>query len=106
MVLNLEQQDFALKIIHKFDTDFKHHLDRYKYSQRYDVDPQNHRDYCDEILGELDKSISDSKWFFSDEVSLLDISILPFIIILRFASPFLKVKDSLAKILIKSINFV
>jgi len=79
MVLNLEQQDFALKTIHEFDTDFKHHLDRYKYSQRYDTDPQNHRDYCDEILGELDKSISDSKWIFSDEVSLLDISILPFI---------------------------
>ena len=79
MFLNLEQQDFALKTIYEFDTDFKHHLDRYKYSQRYDTDPQNHRDYCDEILGELDKSISDSKWFFSDEVSLLDISILPFI---------------------------
>ena len=79
MFLNLEQQDFALKTIHEFDTDFKHHLDRYKYSQRYDTDPRNHRDFCDEILGELDKSISDSKWFFSDEVSLLDISILPFI---------------------------
>ena len=79
MVLNLEQQDFTLKIIHKFDTDFKHHLDRYKYSQRYNTDSQNHRDFCDEILVELDKSISDSKWIFSDEVSLLDISILPFI---------------------------
>ena len=68
-----------LEFTKNFDNVFKHHLDRYKYSHRYDVDPQNHRDYCDDILGELDKSISDSKWIFSDEVSLLDISILPFI---------------------------
>ncbi len=79
MVLNSEQQDFALKTIHEFDTDFKHHLDRYKYSQRYNTDPRNHRDYCDEILGALDQNISDNNWIFSDEVSLLDISILPFI---------------------------
>ena len=38
MFLNLEQQDFALKTIYEFDTDFKHHLDRYKYSQRYNTD--------------------------------------------------------------------
>ena len=79
MVLNSEQQDFALKTIHEFDTDFKHHLDRYKYSQRYNTDPRNHRDYCDEILGALDQNISDNNWIFSDEVSLLDISILPFV---------------------------
>jgi len=79
MLLNSEQQDFALKTIHEFDTDFKHHLDRYKYSQRYDTNPQNHRDFCDEILVALDKNISNGKWIFSDEVSLLDISILPFI---------------------------
>jgi len=79
MVLNSEQQDFALKTIHEFDTDFKHHLDRYKYSQGYNTDPRNHRDYCDEILGALDQNISDNNWIFSDEVSLLDISILPFI---------------------------
>ena len=70
---------FCFKTIHEFDTDFKHHLDRYKYSQRYNTDPQNHRDFCDEILAALDKNISDSKWIFSDKVSLLDISILPFI---------------------------
>ncbi len=79
MILNSEQQDFALKTIHEFDTDFKHHLDRYKYSQRYNTDPLNHRDFCDKILAALDKNISDSKWIFSDKVSFLDISILPFI---------------------------
>ena len=79
MILNSEQQDFALKTIHEFDINFKHHLDRYKYSQKYDTDPHNHRDFCDEILAALDKNISDSKWIFSDKVSLLDISILPFI---------------------------
>ena len=79
MLLNLEQQNFALKKIYEFDTDFKHHLDRYKYSQRYNTEPRNHRDFCDEILGALDKDISDSEWIFSNEVSLLDISILPFI---------------------------
>ena len=79
MILNSEQQDFALKTIHEFDINFKHHLDRYKYSQRYNTDPHNHRDFCDEILCALDQNISDSKWIFSDKVSLLDISILPFI---------------------------
>ena len=79
MDLNREQAQQTLEWIALFDGEFKHHLDRYKYYQRYESDAENHRACCDEILYLLDQYISSSYWIFSEELSLLDISILPFI---------------------------
>ena len=79
MHLDDEQVQQTSKAIDLFDTKFKHHLDRYKYHQRYGSNAKDHREKCDEILYLLDEKISKDDWIFSDEVSLLDISILPFI---------------------------
>ena len=69
----------SLEFIQLFDSKFKHHLDRYKYSSRYDVDPKAHQQECKTILEKLESKIYPSPWIFGKEVSLLDISILPFI---------------------------
>jgi glutathione S-transferase len=79
MHLDDDQAQQASKVINLFDTKFKHHLDRYKYHQRYGSNAKDHREKCDEILFLLNEKISKDDWIFSDEVSLLDISILPFI---------------------------
>ena len=70
MRLNSEQQDFALKTIHEFDTDFKHHLDRYKYYQRHNTDPYLHRDKCNSILLYLEEVIKKNDWIiYSPEIT-------------------------------------
>ena len=79
MNLDAEQAQQTSKLVDLFDTEFKHHLDRYKYHQRYGSNATEHREKCDEILYMLDEEISEYDWIFSDEISLLDISILPFI---------------------------
>jgi len=77
--LDDEQSQQTSKLVDLFDTEFKHHLDRYKYHQRYGSNATDHRGKCDDILYLLDEEISEDGWIFSDEISLLDISILPFI---------------------------
>ena len=43
--------------ISKIDTDFKYHLDRYKYPNRYqDTSPNDHRDACLDMLKKLEVS--------------------------------------------------
>ena len=90
------------ELIKLFDSKFKYHLDRYKYSSRYGADPKNHQDECKTILNELEDKINPKPWIFGKEVSLLDISILPFIRQCKIANPdwffaqsFIKVIDLL-----------
>ena len=90
------------ELIKLFDSKFKYHLDRYKYSSRYGVDPKNHQDECKIILDDLEDKINSKPWIFGKEVSLLDISILPFIRQCKIANPdwffaqsFIKVIDLL-----------
>ena len=75
------------ELIKLFDSKFKYHLDRYKYSSRYGVDPKNHQDECKIILNDLEDKINPKPWIFGKEVSLLDISILPFIRQCKIANP-------------------
>ncbi len=75
------------ELIHLFDSKFKYHLDRYKYSSRYGEDPKDHQNECKLILENLDKKINPNPWIFGKEVSLLDISILPFIRQCKIANP-------------------
>ena len=90
------------ELIKLFDSKFKYHLDRYKYSSRYGVDPKNHQDECKIILDDLEDKINSKPWIFGKKVSLLDISILPFIRQCKIANPdwffaqsFIKVIDLL-----------
>lgn len=73
------EESLSLELVKLFDSRFKYHLDRYKYSSRYEVEPEAHQEECKTILEGLEKKINPSPWIFGNEVSLLDISILPFI---------------------------
>ena len=87
-ILDDSQKAFTKKIIKIFDEKFKFHLDRYKYATRYkNVDAVSHRDACLDILKTLDKNINNTKWFFSNNVNKIDISVLPFIRQFRIADP-------------------
>jgi glutathione S-transferase len=77
----------SLRLIQLFDSNFKYHLDRYKYSSRYDVDPKEHQQECKTILENLEAEINPSPWIFGKQISLLDISILPFIRQCKIANP-------------------
>ena len=77
----------SLELVQLFDSKFKYHLDRYKYSSRYGVDPKDHQLECRAILEDLDAKINANPWIFGKSVSLLDISILPFIRQCKIANP-------------------
>jgi len=75
-------------IIETFDNKFKYHLDRYKYSNRYEnADKKFHQKKCFDILIDVEKLISNENWFFGNELNKLDISILPFLRQFRIADP-------------------
>ena len=87
-VLTKDQELFSNKTIQIFDEEFKFHLDRYKYATRYkDVDEIFHRDACLEILKNIENKTTNTKWFFSNNVNKIDISVLPFIRQFRIANP-------------------
>ena len=89
------------------DGEFKHHLDRYKYSKRYDnEDPEFHRKKCLSFIEKVSSELQNSKYIFDDEISYIDISLLPFIRQFRIADnewfdelPFENVKSWLSNFL-------
>jgi len=86
---NLEhiEKNLSEELISIFDDKFKYHLDRYKYSTRYeDANLKFHRNECHKILISLEKKITHKNWFFGDKINKLDISILPFIRQYRIAN--------------------
>ena len=70
-----------------FDTQFKYHLDRYKYPDRFEALPEDHQQECLRILYDLDDYMDLKPWIYGKTVSLLDICILPFIRQCKIASP-------------------
>ena len=86
--ISSEQIKITEQIIDIFDNKFKYHLDRYKYSNRYEnADKKFHQKECLDILIDFEKVISDGNWFFGNELNKLDISILPFLRQFRIADP-------------------
>ena len=62
------------------DGEFKYHLDRYKYSKRYDnEDPEFHRKKCLKFIESVNNELNNSKYIFDDNISYADIVLLPFI---------------------------
>ena len=81
-----DQINMTEELIDLFDDKFKYHLDRYKYSNRYeDVDVEHHQNECLNILKKLETIIDGTNWIFGDSISKLDILILPFIRQFRIA---------------------
>jgi len=82
-----QEELLSQELIQLFDSKFKHHLDRYKYSSRYGADPLEHQEECKVILENLEAHINPDPWIFGKQISLLDISILPFIRQCKIANP-------------------
>lgn len=62
------------------DGPFKHHLDRYKYSTRYDdVDPEEHGSAAVKYLRVLDGRLSDKPYLCGARRGFADIAIFPFV---------------------------
>lgn len=71
-----------LDLIERIDGPFKHHLDRYKYANRYDVDTNRPIDHRAEALGhlqELEQRLARHRYLFGERLSLADIAIAPFV---------------------------
>lgn len=85
--LTSHEMQFTHEMIEVFDCQFKFHLDRYKYFERFDSDFLFHREECTKILAKLESKISEKQWIFSEQLSLLDIAVLPFIRQFKIADP-------------------
>jgi len=69
-----------LALINQCDNQFKPHLDRYKYANRYeDVDASHERDKAGEFLWQLDKRLATNKYLFGTRLSLADMAIVTFV---------------------------
>lgn len=81
--LTLERGNLAEMeaLIADCDGDFKHHLDRYKYSVRYgpETDPLYHRGEGAVFLGRLNERLKGQSQLFGARPSLADYAIFPFI---------------------------
>lgn len=66
-------------LIETFDGPFKHHLDRYKYAKRYDVDPLAHRAAGLAILAELAERLSEQNYLGGATRGFSDIALFPFV---------------------------
>ena len=86
-ILSEDEEAMSDSLIQLFDSKFKYHLDRYKYSSRYQSIKEEHQEKCLEILNNLEQKIFNQPWIFGKLVSLLDISILPFIRQCNIANP-------------------
>lgn len=75
----LEAGTDADTLITTNDGPFKHHLDRYKYSVRYDSDPVEHRNSAMQILADLDRRLATQGNLCRQQRSFADIALFPFI---------------------------
>lgn len=73
----LDRDDLAL--VNANDSMFKHHLDRYKYPERYDTDPNTHKSEALIFLHELDARIAGAGQLCGSQRGLTDCAILPFV---------------------------
>ena len=72
--------DYQLEIISINDKEFKKWLDRYKYHDRYpEYSVEYYRGKCEKILDNFEKILDSEKFLFSNNISLSDIALLPFV---------------------------
>ena len=70
----------ADELIDFFDNDFKYHLDRYKYSSRFDPQKKDeHRNEALKILSKLENKMNESAYIHGDKISIYELAILPFV---------------------------
>ena len=70
----------SLLLVAQNDTQFKPHLDHYKYPTRYeDIDPIDQRGQAEKFLELLEEKLTGQSYLFGDRLSLSDAAIAPFI---------------------------
>tara|TARA_R110002111_G_scaffold236497_2_gene297770 strand:+ start:11114 stop:11755 length:642 start_codon:yes stop_codon:yes gene_type:complete len=70
----------ANALVEKNDTDFKQHLDHYKYADRFpEFSAEHYRSQAEEFLAQLEKNLSLHQFLLTDSISLADIGIFPFV---------------------------
>ena len=68
-----------MALIDETDGDFKHHLDHYKYANRYGADPEEHKQKALFFLKKLEARLSEQAYLFGSAASLADYAIFPFV---------------------------
>jgi len=69
-----------MDMINQNDTIFKKWLDKYKYHDKYPENPKEYyRDQCNNILFNYNKTLGKSKYLLSNDISIVDIAIFPFV---------------------------
>jgi len=63
------------------DGEFKHHLDRYKYNNRYEnpLLPEEHRNHVVEFLEIYNQRLSESSYLCGDDCTIADYALAPFV---------------------------
>lgn len=70
----------VMALIAANDGGFKHHLDRYKYANRYqETDPHEHREGASIFLALLEVRLRASDYLFGQVPTLADFAVLPFV---------------------------
>lgn len=89
-----ENEKYVKKLINSFDIDYKFHLDRYKYDNRYVNEKEYlgklyHRKKALKYLELLNEILINNKGYFlyKESISILDISIFPLIRQFKIADP-------------------
>ena len=89
-----ENERYVKKLINSFDVDYKFHLDRYKYDNRYVNEKEYlgkliHRKKALKYLEQLNEILLNNKGFFlyKESISILDISIFPLVRQFKIADP-------------------
>jgi len=73
-------RDEMLALIAQCDGDFKHHLDRTKYPERYaGANAAEHREAASGFLRELNQRLQTSACLFGERPALADMAIMPFV---------------------------
>ena len=67
-------------LVERCESEFKPHLDRFKYHVRYEnVDPETEREIASRYLWELQSRLDGQAYLFGDRISFADIGIAPFV---------------------------
>ncbi|MBR9865440.1 MAG: glutathione S-transferase [Rhodobacteraceae bacterium] len=70
----------ARELVLRCESEFKGHLDRFKYAVRYeDVDPEEERKLASAYLRELDQRLEGQAYLFGERIGFADIGIAPFV---------------------------
>ncbi|MEB3159269.1 MAG: DUF952 domain-containing protein [Synechococcus sp.] len=88
LALTSTQRETIDALIAQNDGPFKHHLDRFKYAERYsEANPAQHRQEGLLILQSWAERLRTSGWLVADRCTLADVALWPFVRQWRIADP-------------------